>query len=250
MHKIMAICVVWIFCSVPAWALVEIEGFFWLMKPEGQASVGIDGLEGTKVDLENDFGYGDMETVPGVRFIMGNTHQFGLSIFKLDASARNAIDRTIHFGDKEFTINENISSSIEMTVMQGLYRFNIGPEAFHGGLMIGGEYFAIEANAASGRSGSAKADADSGMLFFGGFLESDPFSFLRLRASLLGGAWEIGDVEADYLELEVSVLARIPPRFYIGAGYRQINIDAKDKSLPLEIDLTFKGPTLFIGFEW
>ena len=250
MHKIMAICVVWMLCAVPAWALGEIEGFFWLMQPEGQASVGVDGLEGTKVDLENDFGYEDIETVPGIRFIIGNTHQFGLSIFKLDASASNAIDRTINFGDKEFNINENISSDIEMTVMQGLYRFNIGPEAFHGGLMIGGEYFAIEARAASARNGSAKADVDSGMLFFGGFLESDPFSFLRLRASLLGGTWEIGDVEADYIEFEVSVLAKIPPGFHIGAGYRQINIDAKDKGLPLEVDLTFKGPTLFIGFEW
>ena len=250
MRKIISICVVWMFCAVPAWALVEIEGFFWLMKPEGQASVGVDGLKGTKIDLENDFGYGDIETVPGIRFIMGKTHQFGLSIFKLDTSARNTLDRNIHFGDKEFDINENISSSIEMTVMQGFYRFNIGPEVFHGGLIIGGEYFAIEADAASSRNGSANADADSGMLFFGGFFESDPFSFLRLRASLLGGAWEIGDVEADYLELEVSVLAKIPPGFHIGAGYRQINIDAKDTSLPLEIDLTFTGPTLFIGFEW
>ena len=220
------------------------------MKPEGQASVGNYGLEGTKIDLENDFGYGDIETVPGVLIIMGNTHQFGLSIFKLDASARNPIDRTIYFGGEEFTINENISSSIEMTVMQGLYRFNIGPEAFHGGLMIGGEYLAIETQAAPGRSEPAKADADTGLLFFGGFVESDPFSFLRLRASLLGGTWEISDVEADYLELEVSVLARITPQFHIGAGYRQINIDAKVKSLPLEIDLAFKGPTLFIGFEW
>ncbi len=250
MHKIIAICVVWIFCSVPAWALVEIEGFFWLMKPEGQASVGNYGLEGTKIDLENDFGYGDIETVPGVLIIMGNTHQFGLSIFKLAASARNSINRTIYFGGEEFTINENISSSIEMTVMQGLYRFNIGPEAFHGGLMIGGEYLAIEMQAAPGRSEPVKADADTGLLFFGGFVESAPFSFLRLRASLLGGTWEISDVEADYLELEVSVLARITPQFHIGAGYRQINIDAKVKSLPLEIDLAFKGPTLFIGFEW
>ncbi len=250
MHKIIAICVVWIFCSVPAWALVEIEGFFWLMKPEGQASVSDYGLEGTKIDLENDFGYGEIATVPGVLIIMGNTHQFGLSIFKLAASARNSINRTIYFGGEEFTINENISSSIEMTVMQGLYRFNIGPEAFHGGLMIGGEYLAIETQAAPGRSEPAKADADTGLLFFGGFVESDPFSFLRLRASLLGGTWEISDVEADYLELEVSVLARITPQFHIGAGYRQINIDAKVKSLPLEIDLAFKGPTLFIGFEW
>jgi len=250
MLKIMTICVIWMFSAVPAWALGEVEGFFWLMKPEGQASVGIDGLEGEKIDLENDFGYGDTETVPGIRFIIGNTHQFGLSIFKLDASASNAIDRTIHFGDKIFNINENISSSIDMTVMQGLYRFNLGPEAFHGGLMIGGEYFAIEAKAASARSGSERADADSGMLFLGGFVESDPFSFLRLRASLLGGTWEMSDVEADYLEFQVSVLARFASRFHIGAGYRQINIDAKEKSLPLDVDLTFKGPTVFIGFEW
>ena len=250
MHKIMAICFVFLFFAVPAWALGEIEGFFWLLTPEGQASVGIDGLEGEKIDLENDFGYGDTETVPGMRFIIGNTHQFGLSIFRLDASASNTIDRTIHFGDKEFTINETISSSIELTVMQGLYRFNIGPEAFHGGLMIGGEYFAIEAKAASARSGSERADADSGMLFLGGFVESDPFSFLRLRASLLGGTWEMSDVEADYLEFQVSVLARFASRFHIGAGYRQINIDAKEKSLPLDVDLTFKGPTVFIGFEW
>jgi len=244
-----AVCI-WIGCVTPARAMFEVEGFFWLMQPSGEASVGIDGLQGTKADLETDFGYDDMENVPGLRIIFGKTHQFGFSGFQVSASAENTIDRTLFFLDKEFNIHERVSTSFDVTVLQAYYRLNLGPDAFHGGLIVGGEYIAAEAEASSARLGRAKADLETGMVLLGAFAEANPFPFLRLRAALMGGTFDIGDISARYLDLELAAMAKLPPGFHLGAGYRYIDIDAEDSQFPLEINLSFKGPFLFVGFEW
>lgn len=250
MKKLIVALVIWISLTLPAHALMEIEGFFWIMKPGGEVSVGLDGLEGTRADLEDDFGYDDAKNVPGIRAFLGKTHQVGFSAFRLDAAAENTINRTIRFQDKEFQVSERVSTAFDLTAIQAFYRFNIGPDLFHGGLLIGGEYINIGAEASSPRLGRAIADVDTGMFLVGAFAESNPLPFLRARGSIMGGTFDIGDIEASYLDLELAVLVKIPPGFHLGAGYRHIIVDARDTNLPLEIDLSFRGPTLFVGFEW
>jgi hypothetical protein len=220
------------------------------MTPQGEASVGIDGLRGTKADLESDFGYDDAENVPGLRFIVGKTHQFGFSGFRVEASADHVIDRTLYFLDKEFRINERVYTAFDITVLQAFYRLDLGPEVFHGGFLAGGEYIAAEASAASARLGQAKADLETGMVLLGAFGEANPFPFLRMRGTLMGGAFDVGDIAARYLDFEFSALTILPPGIHLGAGYRYIAIDAEDTQFPLEIDLAFRGPFLFAGFEW
>ncbi len=234
----------------PAWAMFEVEGFLWLMTPGGDASVGIDGLQGTKVDLETDLGYDETESVPGLRFIAGKMHQFGFSGFQISASAENTIDRTFFFMDKEFRFNERVSTSFDVTVLQAYYRLNLGPEVFHGGLIAGGEYITAEATAASARMGQARADLETGMFLLGAFAETDPVPFLRLRASLMGGTFDISDIKARYLDFEFAAFAQFSPGFHVGGGYRYIDLDAEDTQVPLEINLAFKGPFLLVGFEW
>ena len=249
--KIMIITwICWTCLTVPAWAVVEVEGFLWFLTPQGEASLGIDGLQGTKVDLGNDFGYEDTEIAPGLRVIFGDTHQGVLSAFQLKASADNTINRTIWFGQNEFNINERISSAIELTVVQGLYRFNIGPESFHGGLLAGAEYLRIGAEVSSQRLGKVRGDVDTGMVLIGAFAESNPLSFLRLRGTLMAGTFDIGDMSATYLDMEFAAKAIIFRGFYAGLGYRYIGVDAKHTDLPLDIDLSFSGPILYIGIEW
>jgi hypothetical protein len=250
MKKAIATWICWTCLTIPAWAVVEVEGFFWLMTPQGEASLGIDGLQGTKVDLKNDFGYDDTENVPGFRFVFGNTHQGVLSAFQLGASAENTINRTIRFGQNDFHINEHVSSAFDLTILQGFYRFNIGPDSFHGGLLAGAEYISISAEASSPRLGKARGDVDTGMILIGAFAESNPLSYLRIRGTLMAGTFDIGDVKATYLDMEFAALAIIPPGFHAGVGYRYIGVDAEDTNLPVEIDLSFSGPTLFVGFEW
>ncbi|MGB5987839.1 MAG: hypothetical protein WBG37_21210 [Desulfobacterales bacterium] len=242
--------VIWIGLTLPAAAQVEMEGFVWLLEPEGEAALGIEGLIGTVVDLKEDFGYSDTESAPGARVILGDTHQLVFSGFQFDASAESTVDRQIRFGDNLFAINERVSSAFDLTVLQAYYRLNLGPDAFHGGVLAGGEYIGVEAEASSPRLGSASVDADAGMFLIGAFAESELLPFLKLRASGMGGAFEISDVEADYFDFEIAILAQLPPVFQIGAGYRYIDVSAEDDSHPLTVDLTFKGPTLFIGFAW
>lgn len=250
MKKIIAIWVCWACLTVPAWASIEVEGFVWFMTPEGEASLGVDGLQGTKVDLENDLGYDEVESVPGLRCVFGDRHQGVFSAFKLEASAENTINRPFRFGNNRFHINERISSSVDLTVLQGYYRFNIGPDSFHGGLLAGAEYIGISAEASSPRLGKAQGDVDTAMILLGGFAEGNPTSFLRVRGALMAGTFDIGDVSATYLDLDLAVLAIIPAGFHAGLGYRYIRVDAEDTKLPVEIDLSFSGPILFVGFEW
>ncbi len=250
MKSIFATWICWVFLTVPAWAGIEVEGFVWLMSPEGEASLGADGLQGTQVDLENDLGYEDVETVPGFRCVFGERHQGVFSAFVLEASAQNTIDRLIRFGENQFRINERISSSIDITVIQGYYRFNIGTDIFHGGFLAGAEYIGISAEVSSARLGKAQGDVDTAMILLGGFAESNPVRFLRIRGTLMAGTFDIGDVAATYFDFELAAMAVIPGGFRAGLGYRYIAVDAEDTKLPVEIDLSFSGPILFLGFEW
>lgn len=230
--------------------MFEVEGTLWFIIPEGELSVGIDGLQGTSVDLEADLGYDEVESVPALRFIMGETHQLGFSGFKIEASAQNIVNKTIYYYDEAFQVNEEVFSSFDITTIQIFYRYNIGPEIFHGGILAGGEYFTADASAYTTSQDKATVSLDTGMFLLGAFAETNPLPFLRMRAALMGGAFDVGDVEARYLDFEFSALAKIPPGFHLGAGYRYIGIDAEDSRFPLEIDLAFKGPFIFAGFEW
>jgi hypothetical protein len=231
-------------------AQVSIQGTYWLPTPSGDAAVGIDGVEGTDIDVEDDLGYDDAEGTPSATILLGHTHQIGASWLALDVSARNTVDRQIRFEDLLFRVNSEVASSLEATVIHGFYRLHLGQEPVSGGITLGGIYVDFSASAQAEQIGSASADVTAGMPIAGVHLRLDPVPYLSLRGAFSGMSWTFDDVEATFLDAEASIALRTPTGLFAAAGYRHILIDAEDSGEPIKVDLTFSGPTLSAGFEW
>lgn len=224
----------------------EIEGYYWYMEPSGNGSVGIDGLEGTKVDLKNDLGYGDSEGVFGANVALGSSHQLALSYMAFNLSAENHVDRQIKFGDETFHADANVASSLDATLVRGAYRFQTGSDEVKGGFLLGAQYVDAKVEASAKDIGSDSENATVGLPVVGAFLRITPAPVLVLRGSVAYGKWDWDDISATFVDAEGSVALNLDP-FYAGVGYRHIGIDGEDKSIPLKIDVTFSGPVAYVG---
>jgi hypothetical protein len=229
----------------------QVSGYYWLMTPEGEAAVGLDGVAGTRADLEDDLGYDSEEDVYGARVVFGDTHQIGVDYFAIDMSAENVIDRDIRFSDLDFSISERVASQFEATLIRGYYQINGGGETARGGIILGGQYARFEASASSDATGSASEDVDAGTPFLGVHMALQPIPELRLAGSFLGSQWDYGDVDATFYDLELTGSLILGEHLVLGGGYRYINIDAEYEDADfIEVEVTFSGPILFAGFEW
>ena len=240
-----------IILTTTASAQVDIRGYYWLVTPEGDAEVGRDGVAGTKIDLENDFGYSDEEAVIGAAVVLGNTLQAEISGFTFSTDADNTITRDIRFRDQDYTVSEQIHSEVELTVVRGTVRLQFGPDTFQGGIAAGGYYLDIRAAAeAAARQVSSDVDGKYGVPVLGAFINAEPLPWLGGRVSLYGGKWSVDPLDVEYIDLEAFGYLKIDPGFYAGIGYRHLQIAAADTDEPLDIDLSFSGPMATIGFEW
>ena len=235
--------------AAPAQAWLEVEGSWWFMKPSGNLALGIDGLEGTSVDVQNDLGYGSRIGVPDAKVIFGKYVEFGAEFFQFSMSAQNTINREVRFHDLVYPVNADVSSSLDATFVRGFARINIGPDWLHGGVYGGGQYMDFNAKASSSLVGSTEKDVKTGMPYVGAFLMASPADWVALRGSVCGFNWSFGDIDARFVDVEVSALLTLDG-FYAGGGYRYITIHGEDSAYPVTADLKLSGPLVYVGVRW
>jgi hypothetical protein len=228
---------------------VELSASFWQMTPDGDLQVGSDGEAGTKVNLEDDLGYGDSESVMGFDGVIGQNHQLAISYFGLDLSAENRVDRAVRFSDLTFRVNADVSSSLEASLWRAAYRYAAGSESVRGGFLIGVQYVDLTAEASASGVGTASESAQVGLPAVGGFLEWQLHEMFRVQGSLTGGTWSWDNISATFWDGEVSARLIVSP-FLAGIGYRYIALEGEDDDLPVEVDLSFAGPTAFAGVSF
>ena len=231
-------------------AQVSLDASVWLLEPAGTGQVGIDGVVGTEFDLKDDLGYRDDEAVPSASIWIGGDHQFGLSWLSFETDASAQLVRAIRFEDLDFNIDSPVTSSLDATLVRGVYKLNLGDPSMQIGLIVGGQYLDVSAEVASPAIGRADADISAGMPIAGADLRARPAPWLRLRGGATGFFWEFDNVEALYIDARADAAILFADHFLVGAGYRVIQIDAKDSNEPLEVDLTFSGPLVYAGFTW
>lgn len=235
--------------ATPARAWLELEGSWWFMQPSGKLALGIDGLAGTTVDVQDDLGYGKRAGVPDVRVVLGKYVEFGAEYFQFSLSAQNTVNREVRFHDMVYPVNADVASSLDATFVRGFARINIGPEEIHGGILAGGQYMNFAAKASSSLVGSTEKEVQTGMPYIGAFLELAPLDWLAIRGSICGFKWDFGDVNARFIDAELGVLLKLD-WFYAGGGWRHIAIDGDYNSGPITADLKLSGPTVFAGVRF
>jgi hypothetical protein len=229
--------------SVPAF---ELEGIYWFMEPSGTGSVGIDGVEGTDFDVQDDLGYGE-EGLVGARFLAGESHQLEVTYLSMDISGDNVLDKQIRFSDVTYRVNTPVESSLDATLIRGAYRFEGGSDETRAGFLVGLQYVDLDADISAAGIGSAEEQVEVAMPVFGALVDLHPQPWLGIRSSIAGGSWEWDDIEATFIDFEASIQMELEAGPYFGAGYRYLMIDGSDDSVPLEADLEFQGPTLYAG---
>ncbi|TAN38619.1 MAG: hypothetical protein EPN23_01790 [Verrucomicrobia bacterium] len=250
MKKVLLVFILLVaFTASPAHAWLEVEGSYWFMRPSGNMAIGIDGLEGTTVDLENDLGYGSRIGVPDARIIIGKYVEIGAEFFKFSMSANNAIHRDVRFHDLVFPVDADVSTALDATFARGFARINLGTEALHGGILGGGQYMDFSAKASSSLIGSTEKDVKTGMPYVGAFLELSPVDWLAVRGSICGFKWDFGEITAKFVDAEVGAMIKLD-WFFAGGGYRYVAINGEDSTYPVTADLKLSGPTVFAGVNW
>lgn len=236
--------------GVKARALIQAEGSLFWMTPEGDVAVGYKGVSGTRVDIADDLGYDDAYAVPGGEVVVGDVHQFGMAVNRISLSEKNRISRSIRFYDKTYPFHTVVNSSLDMTLVKGFYRFSPGTSLARGGLIVGVQYVSAEVEAEAESVGSAHADVKSPMPFLGLYFMSCPLPFVGFQASAVGSRWDLGDISASYVDLEVRAEMELMLGAYAGVGYRYVGIDVEDDDMAVEADVTLSGPVLYVGLEW
>jgi hypothetical protein len=250
MKKLPLLAAVWfVLAAPPARAWLEVEGSYWFMQPSGSVAVGLEGLEGTTVDLENDLGYGGRIGTPDARIIIGKYIEIGAEFFRFSMSADNTIHREVRFHDLSFPVDADVSTRLDATFARGFIRLNLGTEAIHGGILGGGQYMDFSAKASSSSVGSTEKDVKTGMPYVGAFLELSPVEWLAVRGSICGFQSDFGEITAKFMDVELGAMLKLD-WFFAGGGYRHISVDGEDNTYPVTADLKFSGPTVFAGVRW
>lgn len=225
--------------------MLELGARYWEFKPSGSASVGTDGLAGTDIDIQEDLGYGQKERVLGFDASLGSGSEIAVSYLSLDLAARNRIDRTIRFGDTVYRANADVASALAADLIRIAYRYQLGSYGFRGGFLAGVQWVKLDAEVSAPGFGAAEEKARTALPVIGVNFRFDPAPMFRLDFGIAGGAWDFDKTKVAFWDAEANFRINIHP-FFIGLGYRHISIDGDDSSIPLEADLTFKGPQ-FIG---
>ena len=227
----------------------ELSGYYWLLTPSGNATVGKNSIIGTRFSMEKDLGYTDEIGTPGGTILLGDVIQFGVTVFGAEADASKVISRDIQFRDLNFNASSRVTSEFDATIGRAFLRMSSPTDGFHIGAEAGFLYAGLSASARASGIGSAEAEADAGMPYAGLHLSLNPVDAFSVHAEGRLSKWEINDYEVEYVDLEVSARLHLNVLF-IGGGYRNMGIQVVDETENIDVDLEFSGPILYAGFEW
>ncbi len=233
----------------PVRALLEVEAYYWLAIPDGSLAVGSRGSSGTTLDLERDLGYDEYDSILGLTAIVGDVHQFGINVFGLDISGTDRSSSEIDFADETFPAGVRLKSTWEGQFVRAFYRMNVGASFARAGFLVGGQYLDVSTKLSSQGVGSATEDISAIMPIIGGYFVGHPLPFLGFRGSVIGSMWDLGDIDATFIDVELAGETTFLGMFLAG-GYRYTTIDASDNSQPLDVDISLSGPIVYLGFEW
>ena len=207
---------------------------------------------GTEISAEDDLGLDDYQLLPQVELTLlpGERHLVRLSAFAIHRSANTRIEKPISFDNEDYVVGERVDSLLNLT-MFGLtygYRFLMHQRA-EVSASFGIQIADVEANAVV-RSRVVR-ESESGvaplpLLGIEGRFDFSPRWAAEARLQYLTVNEE--NVDGSILDARLAVTWRVNPYLALGLGYRtfQIDVDSSDEDTSGFVDLTVRGPLLFV----
>ncbi|HEY0940568.1 MAG TPA: hypothetical protein VGE08_10770 [Steroidobacter sp.] len=207
---------------------------------------------GTLLNAEDDFGLDDSKLLPlaEITLLPGARHLIRLSGFGLRRSARNTIDRTIVFDDQTYLPNEQVDSTLNLTMLGLTYGYSIVQlRSVDIALTFGIQVLEVEANAEV--KSRVIRDAETGVTPLPLIGVEGRYDFNErwsVEARLQYVSVEIDDVEGSLMDARAALTWRMNPHLVFGLGYRNFNVDvdSRDLDTPGIFELDMAGPLLFL----
>lgn len=227
-----------------AWAdeIVAVKVGYISLNPDGIFAVNSGGIPGTKIDFDDDLNFDDSEEL--FAEIALNLGQFRLAVgyLPIDFSGTGNLNQTLIFNGKDFLVNSEVSSSVDMDIYDlGLtwnilnvddlpVRVQFGPEL---------SVKVVDANVSMVDHTTGLSESDSLIA---------PVPTIGARARIGLADWvalvgRVGYMEYDgnsFLDVDGQIEFSPIPMVGIFAGYRYLDLEVDESDV--FIDATLDGP--------
>lgn len=207
---------------------------------------------GTLLNAEDDLGLDDTKLLPlaEITLLPGERHLVRLSGFGLRRSASKIIERTIVFDDQTYLPNEQVDSTLNLTMLGLTYGYSIvRARSVDIALTFGIQVLEVEANAVVKNRVIREAETGVTPLPLIGIEGRYDFNNRwSVEGRLQYVSVEIDDVDGSLMDARVALTWRMNPHLVFGLGYRNFNVDvdSRDLDTPGLFELEMAGPLLFL----
>jgi hypothetical protein len=112
--------------TLPAQAFeAGVRGWYWFPSISGDIRLDGNGLNGTKLDIEDDLGINDEYYPGGGVFIGVGNHHLSFSFYRADYDGNKTLTQDINFGGATFPAGDEISSSLKYDVYDATYQYDL-----------------------------------------------------------------------------------------------------------------------------
>lgn len=231
-----------ILCGLPSYALLDAQIDTWYSDSEGSFTE----ESGAGADFHDELGLTGSSEAVSASLTVGTHHQVcanSLS-FSLDGSSVNA--DSFSFDGRLLPRGSRLKSQLEISSVGAAYRFEVGSDILRIGFMAGLEQYEFDLMLKPDGGAKSSRGSEAIMPMLGLFASGHPLPFANFKASASAGKYDFGD-ESRSLKIELQLLMEIPPGFYLGFGYRHLEL--MHESGDFDIDTTLQGPMAFVGFR-
>jgi len=228
---------------MPSYALLDAQIDTWYAEANGNFSESPD----RAADLRDDFGLTEGTEAVGAAIAFGLHHQAyadSLSI-SLDGSASPSDS----YGLSSFNPSPGsyLKSELNISSFSAGYRFEAGSDILRMGFMAGLQQFEIDLELNPGGGPAWRRDSNAILPTLGIFASGHPLPFANFKAAASIGEYDFDGDKSSSFKLELQLLMEIPPGFYLGFGYRHLELVHEKNDF--NIDATLQGPVAFLGFR-
>jgi hypothetical protein len=212
---------------------------------------GAGGMIGTKINLEDDLGLSDRDTLGSALLSvrLANRWRIEAEYFSLDRSNTKAIDRTIEWGDISFPVNTVVNGSFDSTIyrLSGGYSI-IKDNKSELGVALGLFATDFSATLASSGIGSQTGDVLVPLPTIGIYAAYalSPRWLVSGRVDYFGIKY--GDYDGSLLNATIGLDYRFFRNFAVGVGYRHVeyNLSVTKPKFDGELNYNLSGPIAYI----
>jgi len=217
--------------------------------------------EGTLVSFERDLGLEDSRTLQrfGVQWRPFNRHELAASYFSAPRSGSKQITRTIVFRNQSYPVDALVTSQFDLDYASLTYTYWARRSDRDGlGITLGAATLSMNATVSAKQtntlvSTTQQADTDVPVALAGlqGRVALTPRLHGEASVATLPRV-TIGDYSGDALTASARIEYRPLRWLGIGAAYHyfRLNVDVEQTTLKGALDMTIRGPELFLGLRW